>query len=572
MRTTVLILAALLGCLVLSANTWRVRKANKELSEALDGSNRYVDMGIRIVTVRADESGRSLLDGKPKMVVLREEVLGGMVDTTASPPRMVGRSKNPITWYVDEVTEAIVLHGDDLPPRVLVEGAMGAGKSTALTQWCGVRAVLATGAPGEIGVTAPTTVRLGEIKRALFDMFPRSWWKWKERDQIMTLANGVTLRLVSTHQASQAEGSRIQGFNWFASANDEIQDSLDVDGDIEARGRAAPDGLYKRFATATVKDSPDYRTYRDRLKNTKHAVTEAPLWLLVRKRGIDSPFVHPDFWVQLSTTMSQREYGRKVLALDLPSELRVYHSFDRDRNVRPLQQVPPWPDVTRRELSKYGRNFDVLVGYDPGRLFDVSILLKAYQPPIPARTRQVPDPRLPDPVWFVVGEVTTEQSTTEHHCRALLKVLREQFGCNLGGDGAQAFVRGDPATSTGTDENRPDMSVYTVFRQHGLEIKAGAYAAGSVKHGVIPKEARIDMVNTLFHSADGSVRLCIQCDDRKQARAPRLVEALEMLERDGDGRAEMGKKDRNDKTHWPCALGIALWSIEKPRMDARRAG
>ena len=139
-------------------------------------------------------------------------------------------------------------------------------------------------------------------------------------------------------------------------------------------------------------------------------------------------------------------------------------------------------------------------------------------------------------------------------------------------DGPQIFLRGDPATTTGSDENHPDMTVFTVLRQHGINAKAAAYKANSVKHGRVPKEGRLEMMNTLFHSADGVVRLVIQCDDKGNLAAPKLVEALESLERNGDWKAEAGRKDENDQTHLPCALGYALWSIEKPRLDARRAG
>lgn len=534
---------AALGATVLAEHTWRLRRAKGEIAETLFAADRFVDFGVRLLVVKQDPNGRQLLKGKPRLTILREHRRGGIYDTRKG--RFIGASRAPVTWLVSEASEPLVLHGDDLPLRLCVEGAMGAGKSTTLVQWVGLRAIEHTATGGEIGVTAPTTPRLLEIKRALLDLFPAQWHTWKERDQTLTLANGVVIRLVSTHQASAAEGSPIQGFNWVASANDEIQDSLNVDGDIEARGRDAPNGRYKRLATATVKDAPSYRSWRDRLKLTD-------VWGFYRMSGLDSPFVVPDYWEQLRSTMTEREFQRKVLAQDLPSESRVYYAFEREQNMFPT----PLPtsgvrDVTRSLLNRYGGG-QLLIGHDPGRIYDVSVILQAFQ---------VPGQR--DPVWYVVGEVTTQQASTQTHVRQLRELLDKRFGLRA----EDVLVKADPFTKNHRDDDQPHQTVYTVWKQHGFRIQPAAYKTASTDAAQVPRQARIDMVNTLLCSATNERRLMIACDDRRQPMAPQLVKAFESMELDAAGRPERDRKGADDMSHWPAALGYALWTFERPRLN-----
>ena len=43
------------------------------------------------------------------------------------------------------------------------------------------------------------------------------------------------------------------------------------------------------------------------------------------------------------------------------------------------------------------------------------------------------------------------------------------------------------------------------------------------------------------------------------------------MERNGDDKAEADKKDGNDRSHWPAAVGYALWQIESPRLSDGKA-
>ena len=464
---------------------------------------------------------------------------------------------------------------------------MGGGKTTAGGLWVTARAIEHACRPiWSAGVTSPTFDRTEPIRRYLFGekdeetgerkggLWSHQIARYREGDRVATLCTGLTLEFKSAHMSSKTEGSPIQGSSYGFCLSDEEQDYFWADGDIRMRGRSAWNGRYQRLVTITLKDDPKFREFRDTQLGAQIENGLGALWHTAKMIGPDSPFIHPDFWLAAAAGMTPNEAKRKIWAEDVPSEARVYLGWDREHNLRTLPQVPRWEDVTARELARFappGVRFDVLVGSDPGRRVNVSVLLKAYQPPIPAATRANPKPRTPPPAWFVVGEVTTERNSVEYHVRALLKVLNDRWGCNVGGDSARAFVRMDPMAQGANDEEHPDQTVYTIFRQFGLHTKAAAYRLASDKHSWVPREARIDLVNVLLCNSLGERRLFVQCDDQKVIAAPKLVEAFERQERDGDHRAERAiKGSSTDMTHWSVALGYALWAIEKPRIDAMR--
>ena len=95
---------------------------------------------------------------------------------------------------------------------------------------------------------------------------------------------------------------------------------------------------------------------------------------------------------------------------------------------------------------------------------------------------------------------------------------------------------------------------------------AAAYNKQGLGTGRIDREARIEMIQRLLRNARGERRLFVACDERRQPAAPKLVEALELLEREeGTGKAERVRKGVNDLTHWPAGLGYALWPYERIR-------
>lgn len=544
-----------------SALTWRLRKAERDIVAKLDARDRFTDYSTLIRVVRQDEAkGRVLLPGKPKLVVLDEVARGGVWDAVER--RFIGWGK-PGYWYTDELSIGLLLHGDEVADNILLEGAMGTGKSTFLAQWISLRAFENAGTGGEIGVTAATNERMGPVLKAFHELSAgRNWYRWRTAEKTATYHLDVTARFLGTHRSSEAEGSRIQAYNWVASANDELKDYIREDGDIEARGRdAANYSRYKRIATTTLKDAPEYRDWKDRVLKAENGKTKRKIWIHVQKHTHNNPFLSEEWWERLRGSMTPNEYSRKVLLQDVPSEDRVYNTFARKENIQPCPRIGT-KDVTATELGRLGfPSCHILAGHDPGRIKDVTVFLKAYQTPERIRAG------LADPLWWVVGEVITERSTTETHGLAVLDYARKRWGH------VPFLMHIDPHTKNGHDEEQPDYTVVATLENLGLNVRAAAYKLGTTGTTIVPRNARIDMVNTLFCSAKQERRLFIDCTDAGVVAAPKLVEALEKLERDEAGRAERERKGKQDKTHLPAALGYALWKIEKPRLDnMRRAG
>ena len=520
-------------------------------------------MGVLLRVVVQDPTGEELVFGKPKLRVLREHQRGGVVDTRARPPKFVGPSRRPQVWYCGEAQEQLVLHPDSEPPRLLVYGAMGAGKTEVLSMWAWLQIIALTGTGLQVGLVAPVQERAEMIRDAMIRRAPQEWFQWREGKQLFRFANGVTGKLVSTHVASAAEGSRIQGYNWAVCASDEIQDSVAADADVEARGRAAPGGNFKRLATCTPKDDPSWRSFADERK-------KSDLWGFKRMEGITNPFVPPEYWERMRLSgISLRDYQRRALGMDLGPERAVYPTWSRDENLRPVPAIGA-RDVTAEVLGRLfpGSNYTVLVGHDPGQLCNASEILKAYL----LAGDDVP-------TWWVVDEVTTDSTTTEQHAHALIRRLQSRWRVNevdrkgrpVDG-GARAHVRVDPHSKIHTNSDaKPDENVIKVLRNLGLDARPAAYSqVNPTEPGVIPREAAIEMIVGLLCSASGKRRLFVACDDRHQPAAPRLVEALETMERDEGGRSERERKRKGeDRSHWPAALRYALWVLEQPRYGGR---
>ena len=275
-------------------------------------------------------------------------------------------------------------------------------------------------------------------------------------------------------------------------------------------------------------------------------------------QGIDNWAVFPDHWERMQRNMTTREWQRRGLALDVGPERMLYHTWDRARNLRPVPDLGA-VDVTQQVLSHLGKNMGCLIGHDPGSIYDVSIILKAYL--LPKAKRHT---------WWVVDEVTTKGTTTEQHALELRTRLQEHHDMcvpirrkpdQFDHIRPFALIHCDPY---GENDSKPDRSVYLQFRKLGFAIKSAAYKNGKVAR-VIPREARIEMVCRLLCNAAGETYLNVACDRQNQPVAPRLVASLEMSERDEMGRPETQKKDERDQSHWPVSLGYALYKLERLR-------
>lgn len=554
---------ALLGVLVLSDIAWAERRQQKIITQATHVDR--VDMGVELRVVVYDPNGQELVPGKPPLRVIRTHKRGNMVAIHNGVARICGPSLDRRIWHCSEDQEPLILHGDDLPDRLLVYGSEGAGKTTAEAMWAKFRLDELIGEEREIGLTAPTTERLTMIRDAIEETWRPEWYRWNGQHSFYSTPVGITLRLKSTVQRSAAGGRPIQGYNWSAAGSDEIQDSLDANDDIEARLRDAPGGRGKRFVTCTAKDHPDFRAWRDRQLTAE--VRGKRLWHKAVLLATRSPFMWPDFIEEKRATYTLREFQRRMEAMDVPPERQLYYAWAHDHNIRPVPVVGA-VDVTARELAPWTPSASVLVGFDPGKRKNVSLFLKAYQ---------VAGQR--EPWWFVVDEITTEQQTMEAHVDAVRDRLTSRWGLfkkDLRGrpdpDCPTALVRADPCTNNGRDEEHPDLTVYRLWQNKGLDIRPAAYKPGTSTRANVPKEAGFNMINSLFCSAAGVRRLFVACDDRKTVAAPMLVRAVETAQRDIAERAETERKDDRDVSHWPAALRYALWSIEKVRAGGRLSG
>ncbi len=465
-------------------------------------------------------------------------VLGGMLDPVSR--EYTGPAIEPaIEWTIGE---------GQLPPfnfaserkvsRFVCVGAMGAGKTEVLA-----RAAVATALEfknAQIGVVAPTSKRLRIIWKKIRKLMDPSWVvAIRTHEGEIELVNGVTLQFVAAKEYSAAIGSPIQGQDWVAAFVDEEQDvSDDALADVDMRGRDAPDGYYPVLSSCTLKDTPKWRT-RLAKYNTQGGTR------VYRMESTANPFVAPEYWESLRAKLSPRQYRLRVLALEAPPERAVFPEFTRNRHLRPIPRVGA-RDITRRFL---GGAFDMLIGHDPGKLVQVSEGFKLFD--VPGE---------PDPVWWVVDELTTD-GTPEDHAKRLRERLRTRWDLqheDKRGEGlGQALIIADPY---GESDNRPDIGCYRQFRRMGFVIKSASGKKGKPIH----REARYQLGNRLLLDAAGRTRCYFAVGDDGAPVCDQLVAALEMAEKDerGDYKPEKG---RADQSHWIDAWLYGVWRFERER-------
>lgn len=530
----------------------------RNVSQRTEGFDRYVNTGVLLKVVRVTPEGEITLDSGRRVTVVREHRWGGFVDTKSTRPEIVSgvRDEDRLVWMCSEQQEALIMHDDARALGQLVIGSEGSGKTTALAMWHHRRwTVDGLGEFREGGQTAPTLARLGLVKSEIQKLWRPSWCRYVERRDFegFELCDGCRIRFRHTQKQSAAAGSPIQGFNWSWAGRDEFQDQIEVHHDIESRGRAAKGGRYKQLATATAKDDPNWRTLRD-------ALITGGQWEMTRLLVADSPFVAADFLaVKRASGITDREFRRRYLAEDVAPESRLYNTFDRKHNLRPIPLGAR--KITSIVLSrKTGDRRDaLLVGHDPGVAKSGTVWLDAYE--IPTRRGEV--------LWWVRAELFTLHETHERHAVKAMAVTRDKFGVNIRADSERAHVRCQPM---GLAEDKPDMDCFAVWKRIGFDIKAAQYNRQGAGVGQIKKESRIGVVNTLFCDAMDKRRLFLECDDRGNPVTPILLGAIETMERDAMGRAEHAIKDvGRDKSDLPAALGYALWPLEKELAIALRA-
>lgn len=471
---------------------------------------------------------------------------GGRLDTKTG--RFVDECEHWRVWLVGELAAQILFRADAARPQTLLYSAEGWGKTVLMAQWIWlqVMAAIAIGKPGTVGATAPTGKRLSSLVKSVCDVgrvsssqrkVPFAWGHhYVEAGEIHT-PTGHIVQFCSTKKQSGETGSPVQGYTWrLGAAVDEAQDTVEQGAypDIVSRlrgGNRAP-----IMATATAKDSSAWRNWRDSLSKN---------WNVERLPFNTAWSVPPADWDRLKAECTPREWQRRGLAEDVGPERMVYTTWERSENLRHLPQIGGPIDVTDEILRPWGGG-EYLIGHDPGQIHDVSLLLKAYRAKGEAKHS-----------WWVVDELTTNGTTTEEHVVELVKLLKTK---SLDGkDLPHVHARLDPF---GESDNKTDKSVHQTFREHGIEARSAAYKHGKGS-GRVPKNAGIEMVCRLFCDAFGARRLFIATDERGSPVAPRLVHAIELSERDAEGKAETQRKGKDDLSHWPAALRYALYPFER---------
>jgi hypothetical protein len=570
--------ARALTFLVVLAVTASVGVRERRVEKALAGvtSADVIDMGIDLHVVRQSPDGKKVRTPTPANTV-RVVRLGGMVqiggapdgwnaDEQGDPPRAfyVGPSEKPVRWMCSEAQERLIMHGPDDPMWALIQGSEGAGKSVALVMWTAVRVLEHVGRSVTGAITVPTVPRFRAVRKEIAKVWPARWYRWKERDHAYAFHAGPSVQIVSAVQRSEAGGSPLQGDSLEWCASDELQDHFTLEADIMSRGRGSD--RYLRLCTSTSKDYSEWRDFRA-------TVQGSPMWTFARMIGMESPFVDAEFWqnIRRSGTVTEREWRRRYLAEDVGPEKQVYFSWLRSfpsngaaANLRPIPAGAR--DVTADVMKPWGPNITALVGHDPGQRQHVSVILKAYR---------FEGQRDEWPRWFAVDEITTPESTIHAHATLVLERLRTKWRCEPPPDrqgridptAARALVRIDPATVSG--DEHPGDNVYAMWRSLGMMARAAAYKPGGSTPITIKRTERIDMVNTLLAATApaGEIRrLFVALGPDGKIAAPMLVKAFETMETNAAGKAERDRKDADDLSHWPAALGYALWSVEARRL------
>ena len=574
MKLVALLALFFLGALVLTNSAFRRRQIMRGVSERVEGTSRFVDVGVIVRTVVADPDGDELIEGKPRLRVIAEKRLGGMADTAARPPRIVGPSVEPRIWYVSEQQAAALFHQDTTKLGQLIYGSEGAGKTRLLGMFHALQWLRHFGERREGGQTAPTETRLEFVREEMFQLFPANWFRYQSANRRFVMCDGTRIQLVSTYRQSKAQGSPVQGYNWSWAGRDEAQDSTDVHEDIQSRGRSARNGLYWQMATATAKDDSEWRELRD-------VLISSGKWLKRNLSIFRSPFVAANFLADTKASTSAREFLRRFgdpitgEVSDLPPELAVYYGWLRSRNLTHRPRIAT--DVTAAILRDYrsycrpGAGFSILCSHDPGAIYNTTVILRLLVYPHERKDaggRPVTDLV---PTWTVVGELQTSQTTAREHAIVLKRKLQDDFGVEMDASamdprpsGGKACIFVDPH---GKGEAQTDyQSVYMAFQGVGLDVFNPAPMSGRIQ-----RAARIEMVNRLLSGTvtDDRPRLVV-LEEQGRSLAPKLVEAFEELKKSPGDKSPEGarRKDESDKTHAPAALAYGLWPFEQEAFTA----
>lgn len=468
--------------------------------------------------------------GRARPAELLPRIYGGLYD-----PFLAGYVPDavPVPGQIVEVSchpgQIEFLTYDKKKLRVLVLGGPGSGKSEALVRKHLMRRLdRPNSVGGLVGATAPRVKLLWDMLLAVIE--PLGWVARKQdADGFIDFVNGSRSVFKTGQAPSKKTGTSIQGQTWDDADIDESQNVPDrAQNDVDERGRTAGEDFTVGESATLVDELPAFIV---KLKEYE----DHPDRVILKIDPRQNEFIDDFHWQRLERKYTKRQWRRRILSdWKIPSDKKVYANFSYAENIRPRPKAgdQDYTEITDEKARRFDRDCPFIVGHDFGVRTSASEILKAYLHRPTGQTH-----------WWVVGEITTgEYLGTEGAARRLVKAYPvDDF-----------VVSADPHLNT----KDADKSDYAIFRRYDIDVHRASAGRIAARH-------RIGMLNALFGDDESPRRLFIDCDERRQSVAPRLVESLEISEYDEHGNPEAVRKDASDPTHWPAALGYGLYPWEK---------
>ena len=511
----------------------------EKIRRTLRPGDRYVSCAFRLVSHTPGPAGKAT----PFRSFTR--VYGGLYDRVARRYVVDAGGRRVVPPVVHEVSchegqvRFLLLTRKGLK-RVIGIGAMGAGKTMAGV----IKALmLAVDHPNTCGgLVSP----IGKQKDLVREKFlglagPLGLIENDEPSRSrITLVCGSAVDVMAAQKSRKDRGYPFQGRDWDWAVADEsssIEDGAHTE--MMARGRTNAD-VYCIYECTTYDDYPAFvmRLERCKLHPDKYE--------LIKYFAEHNPFIDRDAHADNLRTMPDREYRRKVLLEDVPPDRLVYPHFAVGRHVkpRPAQALDATEAVTHQ---LFGTGYKYVLGQDFGQLVSATIVLRCY------RINGVL-------CWWAEDEITSWNEYSNKHAR----LIRSR-----GYGPEDCIVIADPHLNSPDS----DKSDYNLFRNEGWTIMKAHHSKIAVRH-------RLNMVNSLLENANysttrclpscprncaghGESRLFLDCDGEGRPHCERLARALLTFQKREDGTPQPVRKDANDQTHWPDALGYGLYPAEK---------
>ena len=385
-------------------------------------------------------------------------------------------------------------------------GPIGSGKSAALCQEAIRLSYLNPGRTGLIGSPTYPMLKDSTLLALLETLNDNDIpFELNKADNVLTMTDTgsrILLRAVD-------EFERLRGTNlaWFGL--DELTYTMEGAW-LRLEGRLRDPRATRRCGFAVWTPKGFDWVYRKFVSNTVEG------YEAIQAKPFENRFLLeqvPDFYERLRGSYDENFYRQEVLGdyLNVRGGL-VYHAFDRERNVRPMEVDPARPVV-------WALDFNV----DPM----CSVIAQV------ERNGEV----------RVLDEIALRRATTEQAC--------EEFEKRFGRVPAGVVVYGD---ASGASMNTTGYSDYQVIRDYFASRRAKVVYR--VPKANPPVRDRVSLVNARLRNARDEVRLFVDPKCRE------LIEDFEQVSYQEDSTQIDKDKDRK-RTHLSDALGYLIWQEDR---------